>query len=252
MSTDRKKTMLVTGASRGIGAQIALLAGSRGFRVGVNYLKSEQAAFSVVEQIKQRGGQAIAIKADVGQADQVEQMFKTLDNAYGALDVLVNNAGILTKFRVEDVVEDDLQVVFRANVYSAYFCSREAVRRMSTKKGGKGGVILNMSSVAVRLGGLGGGAGYAASKAALEAFNLVLAKEVGQEGIRVNAIRPGLIATDIHDLHGGIEQMRELARTAVPMGRAGEALEVAETALWLASDAASYVHASVIDVAGGR
>jgi NAD(P)-dependent dehydrogenase (short-subunit alcohol dehydrogenase family) len=179
-------------------------------------------------------------------------MFKTLDAKWGPLDVLINNAGILSKFRVEDVVESDLDSIFRSNVYSTYFCSREAVRRMSTKLGGKGGVIVNMSSVAVRLGGLGGGAGYAASKAAIEAFNLVLSKEVGAEGIRVNAVRPGLISTDIHDLHGGLAQMQNLAKTAVPMGRAGEASEVAQVALWLASEAASYVHGSVIDVAGGR
>ena len=252
MSNSKQKTMLITGASRGIGAQIALLAGSQGYRVAVNYFKSEQAAHQIVKQITDNGGEAIALCADVGQLDQVELMFKTLDAKWGPLDVLINNAGILTKFRVEDVVQSDLDNIFRSNVYSTYFCSREAGRRMSTKLGGKGGVIINMSSVAVRLGGLGGGAGYAASKAAIEAFNLVLSKEVGTEGIRVNAVRPGLISTDIHDLHGGLGQMHTLAKTAVPMGRAGEPREVAEVALWLASDAASYVHGSVIDVAGGR
>jgi NAD(P)-dependent dehydrogenase (short-subunit alcohol dehydrogenase family) len=247
-----KKVMLVTGASRGIGAEIALLAGRSGYRVGVNYLRSEAAASSVVAQIRAAGGEATALQADVGQLDQVERMFAQLDAAFGPLDVLVNNAGVLAMFRVDAVDENNVADLFRANVFSAYFCSREAIRRMSTAHGGKGGVIINMSSVAARLGGLGGGAAYAASKGAIDSFNLALAKEVGAEGIRVNAIRPGLISTEIHELHGGIAKMEQMAKTAVPLGRAGSAAEVAEVALWLASDAASYVHGTVVDVAGGR
>ena len=246
------KVMLVTGASRGIGAEIALLAGHSGWRVGVNYLNSAQAAQDVVTQITGTGGQAVALQADVGQQDQVVRMFAQLDEAFGPCDALINNAGVLANFRVDNVDESQLIEVFRANVFSAYYCSREAIRRMSTAHGGRGGVIVNMSSVASRLGGLGGGAAYAASKGAIDSFNLALAKEVGPEGIRVNAIRPGLISTEIHNLHGGVEKMEQLAKTAVPLGRAGSAREVAEVALWLTSDASSYVHGTIVDVAGGR
>ena len=247
-----QKVMLVTGASRGIGAAIALLAGRSGYKVGVNYLRSEAAAQAVVAQIRNAGGEAVALQADVGQQAEVVAMFKRLDDTLGTVDVLVNNAGVLAMFRVDAADETHVLDVFRANVFSAFFCSREAIRRMSTAHGGKGGVIVNMSSVAARLGGLGGGSAYAASKAAIDTFNLALAKEVGSEGIRVNAIRPGLISTEIHDLHGGIARMEQMAKTAVPMGRAGSPAEAAEVALWLASDAASYVHGSIVDVAGGR
>jgi NAD(P)-dependent dehydrogenase (short-subunit alcohol dehydrogenase family) len=247
-----RKVMLVTGASRGIGAEIALLAGRSGYQVGVNYLRCVAAAHAVVARIREAGGEAIALQADVGRLDQVERMFAQLDAAFGKLDVLVNNAGVLAMFRVDAVDADNVADLFRANVFSVYFCSREAVRRMSTAHGGKGGVIVNMSSVAARLGGLGGGAAYAASKGAIDSFNTALAKEVGAEGIRVNAIRPGLISTEIHELHGGVARMEEMAKTLVPLGRAGSAAEVAEVALWLASDAASYVHGTIVDVAGGR
>ena len=252
LMSDAKKTMLVTGASRGIGAEIALLAGRSGYRVGVNYLRSEKAAHDVVKAIEAAGGEAVALQADVSRLDEVVSMFTQLDEAFGKLDVLVNNAGVLASFRVDAVDDHNLADVFAANVFSSYYCAREAIRRMSTAHGGTGGVIVNMSSVASRLGGLGGGAAYAASKAAIDTFTLALGKEVGGEGIRVNAIRPGLIATEIHDLHGGIEKMQQMAKTAVPLGRSGSAAEVADVALWLASDASSYVHGSVIDVAGGR
>ncbi len=247
-----KKTMLVTGASRGIGAEIALLAARSGYRVGVNYLRSEKAANDVVNAIAAAGGEAMALQADVSRLDDVVAMYERLDAAFGKLDVLVNNAGVLANFRIDAVDEHNVADVFAANVFSTYYCAREAIRRMSTMHGGKGGVIINMSSVASRLGGLGGGAAYAASKAAIDTFTLALGKEVGGEGIRVNAIRPGLIATEIHDLHGGIEKMQQMAKTAVPLGRSGSAAEVADVALWLASEASSYVHGSVIDVAGGR
>ena len=243
---------MVTGASRGIGAAIALLAGKNGYSVGVNYVRSEAAAQAVVKAIQTAGGKAVALQADVGQQEEVKAMFGQLDQAFGAPDALVNNAGMLASFRVDTADEDNVLEVFRANVFSAYYCSREAIRRMSTAHSGKGGVIINMSSVAARLGGLGGGAAYAASKGAIDSFTLALAKEVGAEGIRVNAIRPGLISTEIHNVHGGIAKMEIMAKSAVPLGRAGSALEVAEAALWLASDASSYVHGSVIDVAGGR
>lgn len=246
------KTILVTGASRGIGAEIAVAAGERGWRVGVNYHRSGQAAQDVVRRVQAAGGQAVALQADAGQLAEVKRMFAQLDEAFGPLDVLVNNAGVLANFRITEVDEDNVRSLYEANVFSAYYCAGEAVRRMATSLGGKGGAIVNMSSVASRLGGLGGGTAYAGSKGALDAFNLALAKEVGRDGIRVNALRPGLIATEIHNVHGGIAQMQEMAKTAVPMGRAGSAREVAEAALWLASDAASYVHGTVVDVAGGR
>ncbi len=247
-----KKVMLVTGASRGIGAEIALLAARSGYRVGVNYLNSESAAQQVIKRIEQDGGEAVALRADVSKSGEVVTLFEQLDAAFGALDVLVNNAGVLANFRVDTVDERNVVDLFSANVFSVYYCSREAIRRMSTTHGGKGGVIINMSSVASRLGGLGGGAAYAASKGAIDSFNLALAKEVGPEGIRVNAVRPGLIATDMQNIHGGIAKIEQLAETTVPLGRAGSAQEVAQVALWLASDAASYVHGSIVDVAGGR
>lgn len=250
--TTMKKVMLVTGASRGIGAEIALLAGRSNYRVGVNYLNSKGPAEDVVACIRAEGGEAIALHADVSRLDQVVRMFQQLDEAFGTLDVLVNNAGVLANFRVDVVDENNVANVFGANVFSTYYCSREAIRRMSTAHGSKGGAIINMSSVASRLGGMSGGSAYAASKGAIDAFNLALAKEVGPEGIRVNAIRPGLIATDIHQAHGGLDKIREMAKTSVPLGRTGSAREVAEVVLWLASDSASYVHGTVVDVAGGR
>jgi NAD(P)-dependent dehydrogenase (short-subunit alcohol dehydrogenase family) len=246
------KVFLVTGASRGIGAEIALVAGERGWRVGVNYHRSESAALGIVEQIRKAGGEAVALQADVGKLPQVERMFRELDDAFGPLDVLVNNAGVLASFRITDVDEENVRSLYEANVFSAYYCAREAVRRMARSRGGRGGAIVNMSSVASRLGGLAGGSAYAGSKGALDAFSLALAKEVGTEGIRVNALRPGLIATEIHNVHGGIGQMEQMAKTAVPLGRAGSAREVAQTALWLASEDSSYVHGAVLDVAGGR
>ena len=244
--------MLITGASRGIGAEIARMAARNGYQVGVNYNRSREEAHTLVDEIRDAGGSAVALQADVGHRDQVMRLFNELDKAYGRLDVLVNNAGVLANFRVDESTETNVTTVFRANVFSMYFCSREGVRRMSTRYGNKGGSIVNMSSVASRLGGLAGGAAYAASKGAVDTFTLALAKEVGPEGIRVNALRPGLIATDIHDAHGGVERMQAMAKSVVPMGRSGTAAEVAEAVIWLASDAASYVHGAVLDVAGGR
>ena len=246
------KVMLVTGASRGIGAAIARAAGAQGYRVGVNYQRNEAAALEVVAAIRTAGGDAVALQADVGEPRQVARMFEQLDAAFGKLDVLVNNAGVLASFRVDALDHAQLAAVFRSNVFGTFDCAGQAVRRMSTAHAGRGGVIINLSSVASRLGGLAGGAAYAASKGAIDTFTLALAKEVGREGIRVVALRPGLIATDIHAVHGGLEQMQRLAEAVVPLGRDGTAEEVAQTALWLASPAASYVHGAVIDVAGGR
>lgn len=241
--------MVVTGGSRGIGASVAKLAGLAGYRVAANYVKNAQAADEVVQAIRKGGGEAIAVRADVGDEGEVRAMFAEVDAKLGKVDVLVNNAGILGSRRVEDMDAAGLFDIFRANVFSAFFCSREAVRRMSPKHGGKGGVIVNMSSVASRLGGLAGGSHYAATKGAIDSFSLALAKEVGLEGIRVNTVRPGLIETDIHDVHGG---MNEALAKSVPLGRSGSPDEVARVVLWLASDEASYVHGAVVDVAGGR
>ena len=246
------KVMLVTGASRGIGAEIAKLAGRSGYKVGVNWHRSEDAARAVVDEICSAGSEAVALQADVGRSDEVERMFTQLDAKYGAPDVLVNNAGVTASFRVEETDEEQLETLLRANVYSVFFCAREAVRRMSTRHGGRGGTIVNISSVATRLGGRVGGSAYAASKGAVDIFTMALAKEVGAEGIRVNALRPGLIATEIHDVYGGLAAMEKMAQAVVPMARSGAPAEVAEAALWLASDAASYVHGAILDVSGGR
>lgn len=244
-----KKVMIVTGASRGIGASVARLAARSGFKVCVNYLHSEQTADDVVAGIRNDGGDAIAVQADVGSEQEVARLFEEVDNRLGVLDVLVNNAGILAQRRVEKMDAAELTRIFRVNVFSAFYCSREAIQRMSASHGGKGGVVINMSSAASRLGGLAGGSHYAATKGAIDSFSLALAKEVGREKIRVNAVRPGLIETDIHAVHGGINTALV---EAVPLGRSGSADEVAEVVLWLASDAASYVHGAVVDVSGGR
>ena len=244
-----RRVMVVTGGSRGIGASVARLAAVAGYDVAVNFVRNEKAAHAVVKSVEEAGGRAAAFRADVGDDAHVTRMFAEIDKALGRVHVLVNNAGILGNRRVEDMNEASLVEIFRANVFSMYYCSREAVRRMSTKHGGKGGVIVNMSSVASRLGGLAGGSAYAATKGAIDSFSLALAREVGAEGIRVNTIRPGLIETEIHDVHGGMNE--QLARS-VPLGRSGTADEVARAVLWLASDDASYVHAAVVDVSGGR
>lgn len=244
-----RRVMVVTGGSRGIGASVARLAAIAGYDVAVNFVRNEKAADAVVKAVEEAGGRAAAFRADVGDDGHVARMFSEIDSRLGRVRVLVNNAGILGNRRVEDMNEASLLEIFRANVFSMYYCSREAVRRMSTRHGGKGGVIVNMSSVASRLGGLAGGSAYAATKGAIDSFSLALAREVGPEGIRVNTIRPGLIETEIHDVHGG---MNEQLAKSVPLGRAGSADEVARTVLWLASDDASYVHAAVVDVSGGR
>lgn len=247
-----RKNILITGASRGIGQAIARLAAQQGWGIGLNYHRSEQEALTLAEELRQMGAQVVCLQADVSQQTQVQHMFREFDQALGPLHALINNAGVLASFLITEVDESKLTQLYGANVFSAYYCAREAVLRMSTAQGGTGGAIVNMSSVASRLGGLSGGSAYAGSKGALDSFNLALAKEVGTQGIRVNAIRPGLIATEIHNVHGGIGQMQALAKTAVPLGRSGTAEEVAKVAMWLAGDDASYVHGTIVDVAGGR
>jgi len=246
------KNILITGASRGIGQAIARQAAQQGWSIGLNYNQSQSQALSLAEELRQMGVKVVCLQADVSQQSEVQRMFREFDEALGPLHALVNNAGILASFLITEADEIQLNRLYGANVFSAYYCAREAVLRMSTTHGGSGGAIVNMSSVASRLGGLSGGSAYAGSKGALDSFNLALAKEVGAQGVRVNAIRPGLIATDIHNVHGGIDQMKIMAKTAVPMGRSGTAEEVAKVAMWLAGPEASYVHGSIVDVAGGR
>lgn len=248
----RVKTMLITGAGRGIGAATAVLAAKHGYQVAVNYATNEVAAQTVIDAITAAGGTAKAFKADVTDNAAVVNLFKAVDDTFGALDVLVNNAGILETFSILEAEPEQVKRTFEANVFSLYYCSREAVRRMSTAHGGQGGCIINLSSAAAKLCSMPGGNAYSASKAAVEGFNLSLAHEVGDQGIRVNAIRPGLIATDMQNGRGGLEVAAQIARTVVPMKRMGEPSEIAEAAIWLASDQASYVHGAVLDVSGGR
>jgi NAD(P)-dependent dehydrogenase (short-subunit alcohol dehydrogenase family) len=246
------KVMLITGASRGIGAKTAQLAATQGWRVAVNYISNATAANEVVRSIQAQGGQAQAFQADVSDSDQVDRLFNAVDQAFGRLDVLVNNAGILETFPITEANPEKVMRNFAANIFSMYYCSREAVKRMSTLLGGSGGVIVNMSSIASRLGSMPQGNAYTSTKAAADGFNLALAHEVGPQGIRVCGIRPGIIATDIQAGRGGIEKAAEIAAVSSTLGRIGLPEEVAQTVIWLASDAASYVHGTLIDVGGGR
>jgi NAD(P)-dependent dehydrogenase (short-subunit alcohol dehydrogenase family) len=246
------KSILITGASRGIGAACALLAARRGWRVCVNYRARPEAAAGVVRAIEALGGEAFAVQADVAREEEVLRMFAEVDARFGRLDALVNNAGILApQMRVEQMDAARLERIFATNVTGSFLCAREAVRRMSTKQGGSGGAIVNLSSRAAVLGSSGEYVDYAASKAALDVLTIGLAKEVAQEGIRVNGVRPGLIDTEMH-ASGGEPGRIERLKTSVPMGRGGEAEEVARAVLWLVSDEASYTTGSFIDVSGGR
>jgi len=244
--------MIITGAGRGIGAATARLAAGRGYAVCVNYRHNEPAAAAVVQEIVERGGAAISLKADVAREDEVISVFERVDEALGPVSALVNNAGILeTQTRVEHMDVSRLHRVFATNVYGSFLCAREAVRRMSTRHGGQGGSIVNVSSAAARLGSPDEYVDYAAAKGAVDAFTIGLSKEVAADGIRVNAVRPGVIRTDIH-ADGGEPDRVERVKSSVPMQRGGEADEVARAILWLASDEASYVTGSLLDVAGGR
>lgn len=246
------KVMIVTGAGKGIGAAIAELAGKRGYAVCVNYAHSKDAAEQVVARIAAAGGKAIAVRADVSQPAEARRLFEETDARLGMVDALVNNAGIIGRqCRADEMDAALLAEVFAVNTFSYFYCAREAIRRMSTRHGGKGGAIVSISSAAARHGGLPMESHYAASKGAIDSFTVGLAKEVGKEGVRVNAIRPGMIVTDIHNAHGGDAAIRAVAPT-VPLGREGFPMEVAEAAVWLCSDAASYVHGAILDVSGGR
>ena len=247
-----EKVLLVTGASRGIGAATALMAARQGWAVAVNYSTQAQAAEEVVQRIRSEGGQAMALQADVAQEDQVLQMFAEIDRTLGRLSGLVNNAGVVdVAARIDEMSLSRWRRMFDINVMGSLLCAREAVRRMSTRHGGAGGSIVNLSSAAARLGAAGQYVDYAAAKAAIDAFTIGLAKEVGGEGIRVNAVRPGLIETDIHASGGQPDRVRALA-PQVPMGRGGQAEEVAQAIVWLLSDAASYTTMGLLDVSGGR
>jgi NAD(P)-dependent dehydrogenase (short-subunit alcohol dehydrogenase family) len=246
------KVIIVTGGSRGIGAATARLAAERGYAVCVNYRQNRAAADALVSEIQAAGAKALAVGADVASEPDVVRLFETVDAQLGVLTALVNNAGILEKqTRVEQIDAARIDRVFATNVRGAFLCAREAVRRMSTTHGGAGGAIVNLSSRAAQLGAPGEYVDYAASKAAIEALTIGLAREVAGEGIRVNGVRPGIIYSDIHADGGEPGRVDRLGPT-LPMRRGGEAIEVARAILWLLSDEASYSTASFIDVAGGR
>lgn len=245
-------TLLVTGGSRGIGAATALLAAQRGYAVAVNYTANSLAADEIVRQIRALGGNAMAVQADVGIEAQVMAMFQKIDAKLGRLTALVNNAGVVdVAARVDEMSVARLKRMFDINVVGSFVCAREAVKRMSTRHGGSGGVIVNVSSAAARLGGSGQYVDYAASKGAIDTLTIGLAKEVALEGIRVNAVRPGIIETDIHASGGQPDRARQMA-PLVPMQRAGSAEEVAQAIVWLLSDESSYTTGTLLDVTGGR
>ncbi len=244
--------MIVTGGSRGIGAATARLAGKQGYAVCVNYQRNADAAAAVVADIEKAGGRAVAVAGDMSSEKDVVNLFETTDAKLGTLKVLVNNAGIVdTQSRVEDYTWERLQRMFAINITGPFLCAREAVRRMSTRNNGAGGAIVNVSSAAARLGGPGEYVDYAASKGAMDSMTIGLAKEVAAEGIRVNAVRPGLIYTDIHASGGEAGRVDRL-KNGVPMQRGGTAEEVAHVILWLASDDASYTTGSLVECSGGR
>jgi NAD(P)-dependent dehydrogenase (short-subunit alcohol dehydrogenase family) len=245
------KVVVITGGSRGIGRATALAAAARGYRVLVGYASNAAAADEVVAEIEGKNGKAIAVKCDVAQESDILALFKAADQ-FGTLGALVNNAGIVgPSQRVEDMPAERIQRMMAVNVTGSMLCAREAVKRMSTRHGGKGGVIVNLSSVAARLGSPNTYVDYAASKGAIDSFTVGLGYEVAGEGIRVAAIRPGLIDTDIHASGGEPDRAHRLAHM-VPMKRVGTADEIANAIVWLMSDDASYVTSAILDVSGGR
>jgi NAD(P)-dependent dehydrogenase (short-subunit alcohol dehydrogenase family) len=245
-------TLVVTGASRGIGAAIAMLAGKRGYSVAVNFCSAEAEAHAIADQIIDSGGRACPIKADVSCEQDVLRLFQTAERELGPANALVNNAAITGGFaRVEFVTAETLARVMAVNVKGAFLCAREAVRRMSTRHGGTGGAIVNISSRAAQIGSAGEWVHYAASKGAIDSFTIGLAREVATEGIRVNAVAPGLIETGLHAANGAPDRLGRLA-ASIPMQRPGSANEVAEGVMWLLSPVASYVTGAILQIGGGR
>ncbi len=246
------KALLVTGGSRGIGAAVCRLAAKAGYRVAVNYASNEAAAAALVAEIQADGGEAFSLKGDVGNEADVLAMFAAVDKTFGGLDAFVNNAGVVDrKARVDEMSVERLERMMRINIVGSILCAREAVKRMSTLRGGRGGSIVNLSSAAAKLGSPGEYVDYAASKGAIDTFTIGLAREVANEGVRVNAVRPGIIDTEIH-ASGGQPGRVAAIRDTVPMKREGKAEEVAHAVLWLLSDEASYTTGSIVNVSGGR
>jgi len=244
--------VIVTGASRGIGAAIARLVGANGFAVAVNFSTNRAGAEEVVREIVAGGGRAVAIHADVSREEEILLMFETAVRELGQIGGLVNNAGVTGGLhRVDAVTTQAIMQVLATNVAGTILCSREAVRRMSVRHGGAGGSIVNISSLAARTGGAGEWVHYAASKGAIDSFTIGLAREVASEGIRVNAVAPGLIETELHAANGVPDRLERLA-PSIPMGRPGTALEVAQGVLWLLSAAASYTTGTILEIGGGR
>ncbi len=245
-------TIIITGSSRGIGAATALLAASRGYSVAVNYVANAEAAYRVVGSIRNGGGRALAIRADVSREGDVLSLFDRAASELGPVTALVNNAGTLEQqTRLEHFTAARLQRVFALNITGAFLCAREAVRRMSTRHGGPGGAIVNVSSMASKLGSPGEYIDYAASKAAIDTLTIGLAKEVAEDGIRVNCVRPGVVHTEIHALGGEPSRPARVA-PQIPMRRAGEPEEVASAIVYLLSQEASYITGAILDVSGGR
>ena len=246
------EVLIVTGGSRGIGAATARIAGRSGYAVCVNFLKNKAAAKQIVDKINAEGGHAIAVGADISKEEEVLELFSTVDDSLGKISALVNNAGILERqMRIEDMDEKRLNRVFITNITGSILCAREAVKRMSIKNGGNGGTIVNLSSAAARLGSPGEYIDYAASKGAIDTFTRGLAQEVAEDGIRVNAVRPGVIETDIH-ASGGEPGRVERIKDTIPLKRGGQPEEVAKAIMWLLSSESSYTTGSLLEVSGGR
>ncbi|WP_438751519.1 SDR family oxidoreductase [Pararhizobium sp. O133] len=252
MTSSDLPVLLVTGGSRGIGAAVCLSAAAQGWAVVVNYASNRPAADAVVTEITEAGGTAIAVEGDVGSEAGINGIFAAVDQAFGRLDGLVNNAGIVgMPARIDEITPERLERMLRVNVTGSILCAAAAVRRMSVRHGGKGGVIVNLSSMAAVLGSAGQYVDYAASKGAIDSFTIGLSREVADDGIRVNAVRPGIIDTDIHASGGLPDRAREMSPT-IPLKRPGTAQEVADAILYLLSPSSSYVTGAILNVSGGR